>query len=37
MNSQYQAIGAAITVFISILLIVVSFIGYMKSSAFKEY
>lgn len=37
MNSQYQAIGAAITVFISILLIVISFIGYMKSSAFKEY
>lgn len=37
MNSQYQAIGAAITVFISIILIIISFFGYMKSSAFKEY
>ena len=37
MNSQYQAIGAAITVFISIILIVISYFGYMKSSAFKEY
>ena len=37
MNSQYQAIGAAITVFISIILIIISYFGYMKSSAFKEY
>lgn len=37
MNSQYQAIGAAITVFISIILIAISYFGYMKSSAFKEY
>ena len=37
MESQYQAIGAAITVFISIILIVISYFGYMKSSAFKEY
>lgn len=37
MNSQCQAIGAAITVFISIILIIISFFGYMKSSAFKEY
>ena len=37
MESQYQAIGAAITVFISIILIIISYLGYRKSSAFKEY
>ncbi len=37
MESQYQAIGAAITVFISIILIVISYFGYKNSSAFKEY
>lgn len=37
MESQYQAIGAAITVFISIILIIISYLGYRRSSAFKEY
>lgn len=37
MESQYQAIGAAITVFISIILIIISYFGYKNSSAFKEY
>lgn len=37
MESQYQAIGAAITIFISIILIIISYLGYRKSSAFKEY
>lgn len=37
MENQYQAIGAAITVFISIILIVISYFGYKNSSAFKEY
>ena len=37
MESQYQAIGAAITVFISIILIIISYLGYRKSSAFQEY
>lgn len=37
MESQYQAIGAAVTVFISIILIVISYFGYKNSSAFKEY
>ena len=37
MESQYQAIGAAVTVFISIILIIISYFGYKNSSAFKEY
>lgn len=37
MENQYQAIGAAITVFISIILIIISFIGYRNTQAFKEY
>ncbi|MDD7306690.1 MAG: ABC transporter permease subunit [Peptoniphilaceae bacterium] len=37
MENQYQAIGAAITVFISIILIIISFIGYRNTNAFKEY
>ena len=37
MESQYQAIGAAITVFISLILIIISYLGYRRSSAFKEY
>lgn len=37
MENQYQAIGAAITVFISIILIIISYFGYKNSSAFKEY
>ena len=37
MDSQYQAIGAAITVFISLILIVISYFAYSNSKAFKEY
>lgn len=37
MENQYQAIGAAITVFISIILIIISLIGYRNTQAFKEY
>jgi arabinogalactan oligomer/maltooligosaccharide transport system permease protein len=36
MENQYQAIGAAITVFISIILIIISFFGYRNTAAFKE-
>lgn len=36
MENQYQAIGGAITVFVSIILIFVSYLGYRKTSAFKE-
>lgn len=36
MSNNYQAIGAAISVFISISLMVFTFIGYRRSKAFKE-
>lgn len=36
MESQYQAIGAAITVFISLGLMLFAFLGYRNSKAFKE-
>lgn len=36
MDNQYQAIGAAITIFISLGLMVFAFIGFKNSKAFKE-
>lgn len=36
MESQYQALGAAITVFISLGLMLFAFLGYRNSKAFKE-
>lgn len=36
MENQYQAIGAAITVFISLILMFISFLGYRNTAAFKE-
>lgn len=36
MENQYQAIGAAITVFISIVLMFISYLGYRNTAAFKE-
>ncbi len=36
MESQYQALGAAITIFISLGLMLFAFIGYRNSKAFKE-
>lgn len=35
-NSQYQSAGAAITIFISIALMIVAYIGFKNSKAFKE-
>lgn len=35
-ENQYQGIGAAITVFVSIAVMLVSFLGYRSSKAFKE-
>lgn len=35
-EKQYQSIGAAITVFISIGLIIFAYIGFKNSKAFKE-
>ena len=36
MNSQYQAIGATITVIISVALIIIAYIGYRNTDAFKR-
>ncbi|WP_195988167.1 ABC transporter permease subunit [Clostridium sp. D53t1_180928_C8] len=36
MNSQYQAIGATITVIISVALIIIAYIGYKNTDAFKR-
>lgn len=36
MNSQYQAIGATITVIISVVLIIIAYIGYRNTDAFKR-
>ena len=36
MNSQYQAVGATITVIISIALIIIAYIGYKNTDAFKR-
>lgn len=36
MENEYQAFGAAISILISIVLIVVAFIGYRRTSAFRE-
>lgn len=36
MNSQYQAIGATITVIISVALMIVAYIGYKNTDAFKR-
>ncbi|MDO5755568.1 MAG: ABC transporter permease subunit [Tissierellia bacterium] len=36
MESQYQALGAAITIFISLGLMLFAFLGYRNSKAFKE-
>ena len=36
MNSQYQAIGAAITVIISVALMIIAYIGYRNTDAFKR-
>lgn len=36
MENQYQAMGAAITVFISIIVMFISFLGYRNTAAFKE-
>lgn len=36
MNSQYQAIGATITVIISIVLMIIAYIGYRNTDAFKR-
>ncbi len=35
MNSQYQAIGATITVIISVALMIIAYIGYKNIDAFK--
>lgn len=36
MNSQYQAIGATITVIISVVLMIIAYIGYRNTDAFKR-
>lgn len=36
MNSQYQAIGATITVIISVALMIIAYIGYRNTDAFKR-
>ena len=36
MNSQYQAIGATITVIISVALMIIAYIGYKNTDAFKR-
>jgi len=36
MNNQYQAIGATITVIISIALMIIAYIGYRNTDAFKR-
>lgn len=36
MNSQYQAIGATITVIISVVLMIIAYIGYRNTDAFKS-
>lgn len=36
-QNQYQGMGAAITILISLVLILVTFIGYSRTAAFKEY
>lgn len=36
MNNQYQAIGAAITVIISVALMIIAYIGYRNTDAFKR-
>lgn len=36
MDNQYQALGAAISILISIVLIVIAFVGYRQTAAFKE-
>lgn len=36
MDNQYQAFGAAISILISIVLIVIAFVGYRRTAAFKE-
>ncbi|VWL85174.1 carbohydrate ABC transporter permease [Oceanivirga miroungae] len=35
-NSQYQSAGAAITIFISIALMIIAYVGFKNSKAFKE-
>ena len=35
-ENQYQSIGAAITIVISIVLMIFSYIGFKNSKAFKE-
>ncbi|MDD7319450.1 MAG: hypothetical protein PUG74_12390, partial [Prevotellaceae bacterium] len=36
MDNQYQAFGAAVSVLISLVLIVIAFMGYRRTAAFKE-
>jgi arabinogalactan oligomer/maltooligosaccharide transport system permease protein len=36
MENQYQAFGAAITIFISIALMLIAYMGYRKTEVFKK-